>query len=233
MMVFVGAFPAGRPLPPEDWISMLNSARSSLKAFAAALVASVSVCTLVASPAHAGLLVKTATGCSTPVTAQPFARFGDSTYYTLVSNGGLEAGTTDWTVSKASVVSGNETFYVNSTRDTKSLSLPAGSSATTRAFCVGLDKPSMRFFVRSAGTGLLSSLRVDALVETSLGLTLPVPIGTVSPSSAWKPSPKLLIIANLLPLLPGEQTPVAFRFTPQGTGTWSVDDVYVDPHRRV
>ena len=35
-----------------------------------------------------------------------------------------------------------------------------------------------------------------------------------------------------LPLLPGERTPVAFRFTPQGKGTWSIDDVYVDPHAR-
>jgi hypothetical protein len=211
---------------------MPSSALSRLKSLAAALAASASLCALVVPTAHAGVLVKTATGCSTPPIEQPFLRWGDSAYYTLVSNGGLEAGTTDWAVSKGSAVSGNESFYVHSTRDAKSLSLPAGSSATTRAFCVGLDKPTMRFFARSAGTGLLSSLRVDALVETSLGLVLPLPIGIVSPSSDWKPSPPLLIVGNLLPLFPGQQTPVAFRFTPQGTGTWSVDDVYVDPHRR-
>jgi hypothetical protein len=210
----------------------MPSALSRLKSLAAALVASASVCALVVPTAHAGVLVKTATGCSTPPIEQPFLRWGDSAYYTLVSNGGLEAGTTDWTVSKGSVVSGNESFYVHSARDANSLSLPAGSSATTRAVCVGLDKPSMRFFARSTGTGLLSSLRVDALFESSLGLTLSVPIGIISPSSAWKPSAPLLIVANLLPLLPGQQTPVAFRFTPQGTGSWSVDDVYVDPHRR-
>jgi hypothetical protein len=34
---------------------------------------------------------------------------------------------------------------------------------------------------------------------------------------------------NLLPLLPGNYTPVEFRFTPQG-GSWQLDDVYVDPH---
>ncbi len=130
------------------------------------------------------------------------------------------------------MVTGNESFYVNSTRDTKSLSLPQGSSASTRAFCVGLDKPTMRFFSKSSGTGLLSSLRVDVIFETSLGLTLSLPIGIISPHTAWAPSPKLLIVANLLPLLPNQQTPVVFRFTPQGSGTWSVDDVYVDPHRR-
>ncbi len=208
------------------------SPASRLKSFAATLVASASLLALAAPTAHAGLLVQTATGCTTPPAEQPFARWGDSAYYTFVSNGGLEAGTTDWTISKGSVVTGNESFYVHSTGDTKSLSLPAGSTATTRAVCVGLTKPSMRFFARSAGTGLLSSLRVDVLFETSLGLQLSLPIGTISPTATWKPSPSLPIVANLLPLLPGQQTPVAFRFTPQGTGTWSVDDVYVDPHQR-
>jgi hypothetical protein len=197
-----------------------------------ALLTCSSLLALAVPPASAGLLVETATGCSAPVTEQPFLRFGDSSYYALVANGGLEAGTGEWTLSKASVVTGNENFYVRSTRDTKSLSLPKGSSATTRAFCVGLNEPAMRFFSKSSGTGLLSSLRVDVVFETTLGLTLSLPIGTVSPHTAWAPSPKLLVVANLLPLLPNQQTPVGFRFTPQGTGTWSIDDVYVDPHRR-
>jgi hypothetical protein len=202
-----------------------------LRSLAAVLAASASLFVLMATPAHAGLLVKSAVGCSTPPVSQPFARWGDSSLYSPVANGGLESGGTDWSLSKASVVTGNETFYVQGSKDSKSLSLPAGSSATTRAYCVGLSKPAMRFFARSANTGLLSSLRVDVLFETSLGLSLSLPIGTVSPGSAWAPSPKLLIIANLLPLLPGQQTPVAFRFTPQGAGNWWIDDVYVDPHR--
>ena len=40
------------------------------------------------------------------------------------------------------------------------------------------------------------------------------------------------MVANLLPLLPGEHTPVRFRITSVGTGTWSVDDFYVDPRCR-
>jgi hypothetical protein len=41
------------------------------------------------------------------------------------------------------------------------------------------------------------------------------------------------IVANLLPLLPGDHTPVAFRFTPVGLGgDWRIDDLYVDPYRR-
>ena len=87
-------------------------------------------------------------------------------------------GGVDWTLSKASVVTGNESYNVHATQDSHSLYLPAGSSATTRAHCVGLSKPAMRFFARSANTGLLSSLKVEVLVESSLGLTLSVPIGS-------------------------------------------------------
>jgi hypothetical protein len=202
-----------------------------LRSLVAAIIASVSLLFVTAAPAHAGLLVKTATGCGTETLSQPFTRWQDSAYYALVANGAMESGAVDWTLSKASVVTGNESYYVHAAQDSRSLYLPAGSSATTRAHCVGLSKPSMRFFARSANTGLLASLKVEVLVETSLGLTLPLQIGSVSPGTSWSPSPRFLIIANLLPLLPGQQTPVAFRFTPQGSGNWWIDDVYVDPHR--
>jgi hypothetical protein len=210
---------------------MPTSPSLRLRSLASALIASAALLVAGAVPAHAGLLVKSAVGCTTPPTSQPFARWGDTALYSPVSNGGLESGATDWTLSKASVVSGNESYYVHAATDTQSLYLPAGSSATTRAYCVGLNKPAMRFFFRSANAGLLSSLKVDVLTETSLGLTVSLPLGTISPASAWSPSPRLLILASLLPLLPNQQTPVAFRFTPQGSGNWWIDDVYVDPHR--
>ena len=52
------------------------------------------------------------------------------------------------------------------------------------------------------------------------------------PNGQWKPSPRFLVVANLLPLLPGEKTPVQFRVRSVGLGTWSVDDFYVDPRCR-
>jgi hypothetical protein len=39
------------------------------------------------------------------------------------------------------------------------------------------------------------------------------------------------VLASLLPLLPGQRTPVRFRFTPVGGASWQIDDVYVDPWR--
>jgi hypothetical protein len=47
---------------------------------------------------------------------------------------------------------------------------------------------------------------------------------------SWQPT---LMVANLLPLLPGDHTPVQLRFVPQGGGAWLIDDVYVDPFKHV
>jgi hypothetical protein len=110
--------------------------------------------------------------------------------------------------------------------------LPAGSSAISPVACVGLAEPTLRFFVKKNRAPLLgvSTLAVSVYVKTSLGLTVPVPVGVVLANGQWKPGPTMLIVANLLPLLPGDRTPVRFQFTPV-LGDWQIDDVYVDPAR--
>jgi hypothetical protein len=49
----------------------------------------------------------------------------------------------------------------------------------------------------------------------------------------WAPSLQMPFVANLLPLLPGGYTPVRLRLVAQGSAAWLVDDVYVDPFKRV
>ena len=111
-------------------------------------------------------------------------------------------------------------------------SLPAGSTAISPVTCVGLAEPTLRFFAKKNRAPLLgvSTLAVSVYVKTSLGVTVPVPVGVVLGNGQWKPTPPMLIVANLLPLLPGDRTPVAFQFTPV-LGDWQIDDVYVDPLR--
>ncbi len=69
------------------------------------------------------------------------------------------------------------------------------------------------------------------MFELSTGAVASLPIGLVASDGSWQPTLPMLAVANLLPLLPGEHTPVALSFTAQG-GAWSVDDVYVDPYGR-
>ena len=91
--------------------------------------------------------------------------------------------------------------------------------------CVTLAHPTMRFFLRNGG-GLLGTLKVDVVMSN--GLTLPVGVITgLLGDSDWDPSPPLLVVGNLL------DDEVAFRFTATGLGgTWTIDDVYVDPYKK-
>ena len=202
------------------------------RAVVAALTA-IATAAVFAAPASAGILTASATDCGDETLTKPFAQFGDQANYKLVSGASFENGTTGWTLrGGAKVVSGNEPWKVGGSSHGKSLVLPAGSSAISPVSCVGLAEPTLRFFAKKNRAALLgiSTLAVSVHVKTSLGLTVPVPVGVVLANGQWKPTAPMLMVANLLPLLPGDRTPVRFQFTPV-LGDWQIDDVYVDPMR--
>jgi hypothetical protein len=199
------------------------------RALLAAITAALAIGAF-AAPASAGILTASTTDCGDETLSQPFLGFGDQAHYKLVKGGSFEGSLTGWSlIGGAKVVSGNEPWKVGGASHAKSLVLPAGSSVITATACVGLSEPTLRFFAKK-NSGLLSTLAVSVYVKTSLGLVVPVPVGVLLGNGQWKASPRMLIVANLLPLLPGDRTPVAFRFTPL-LGSWQIDDVYVDPLR--
>jgi hypothetical protein len=194
----------------------------------------IGVSALTAPTASAGLLVASAPNCANQLFEQPFVRFGDTANYKLVGGGTFEGGAPGWKLSRAKVVSGSNPYQVNGGGHSKALQISGGGVATSPTTCVGLEHPTMRFFVKSSGGLLsLSTMTVSVLVETSLGLVVEVPTLPLElPSTKWHASGRHLIVANLLPLLPNSYTPVAFRFRAVGGATWTIDDVYVDPRRR-
>jgi hypothetical protein len=203
---------------------MKQNWRRALIGAAATMVASLAL----AGSASAGVVVKTTTSCANQVLSQPFTRWADKSQYTLMPGASFENGTAGWSFSGgARVTSGNESYKVNGAGDGQSLRLPLGSSAVTAPMCVGLQHPTLRFFAKR-NSGLLSTLVVSVRIQLQLGGTLELPVGVVLPNSSWTPSLPMIYLDNLLPLLPGQYTPVSFRFTPL-LGDWSVDDVYVDP----
>jgi hypothetical protein len=206
--------------------------RTFIRTFFIAGSLAVLILAMSASSASAGLLVKDAPDCSPQPTSNPFAPWGDNADYNLAPGGSFEAGTASWSLAgNASIASGNEPWKVAGAGHTRSLKLPPGATATSPTICVGLEHPTIRFFAKN-NTALLSTMTVEVITETSLGLTVAVPIGVLLPSGQWKPSPRFLVVANLLPLLPGNYTPVRFRLRSVGLGTWNVDDFYVDPRCR-
>ncbi|HEX6491113.1 MAG TPA: hypothetical protein VF002_07045 [Gaiellaceae bacterium] len=202
------------------------------------LAGCVLVLLLVSAPAaDAGLLSgllpgllspsDTPSSCSTAA-SQPFAPWGDSSSYVLAPGGDFENGAPGWTLGRgATVVSGNEPYYVHASTDSHSLYIPAGSFATTPPMCFAFGDWHLRFFAASSSASL-SSLRVEVVVKSLLGILSVLDGGTVAMNSSWHPSPRLgMLLTNLTGLVSTDA--VSFRFVPNDRASWRIDDVYLDP----
>jgi len=184
-----------------------------------------------AAPADAASL---GLACPNP-TYTPFVPWGDGASYAAVPDGGFENNAAGWTLTGgARVVSGNEPFMVGGTADSHSLSLPAGSSATSPPMCIGLLSSEMRLFMQNTGAAS-SNMRVQVIYDGGvgallggLGSTLRISDrATFAGARTWQPSAPYLMLGGVLPLLTQS---VQFRFTPLSTGgNWRIDDVYLDP----
>jgi hypothetical protein len=162
---------------------------------------------------------------------QVFAAWDDYTNYFLAPNGGLEDGSTGWSLGGgASVVSGNEPFYASGSH---SLSLPSGSTATSPTTCIGDGDLFVRMFgadVAGADSGLRVRVVWYGLLNKVLGVT---DVNTFAPGGNWTPTDKVSsgggsIAISLLPLV--GSTSARIQVTPIGSGSrWLIDDLYIDP----
>ncbi len=197
-----------------------------------ALVTTGAAALAMAAPAQAGLLVKSATDCpANPTATRVFAPWLDIANY-IPAPGGAAESAAGWTLAGgARIVPGNEPWKVGGASHANSLLLPKGSRATTDVMCVGVEYPTLRFFAKRSGGTLLSTLLVEVEFEGLGGIVKRLPVGVVLNGGQWQPTLPHVVLASLLPLLPGARTPVRFQFTPLGGGSWQIDDVYVDPWR--
>jgi hypothetical protein len=121
-------------------------------------------------------------------------------------------------------VRGNESFFVHSSSDSRSLALTPGDSALSPKLCMGTTSTVTRFFVRSGDGG---RVRVQVVLRGLLGQVLgTLQISDVSADSSWSPGPAILNLDSLLGLV--GVSSIQLKFT-ELSGTVQIDDVYVDP----
>jgi hypothetical protein len=182
---------------------------------------------LLAAPAAANA------ACASAPTSTPFKAFGDTATYSLVSNGAFETGTTGWSLTGASTVTGNETSHVHAAADAKSLAITAKGVAVSPAFCVDIDRPTFRFFARRT-TGTWGVLNVRLRWRTAAGAVNETTVAAINgDSTGWQVTPTLNL-ATTLPLWnSGQNATVQLVFDPEDYGgDWTIDDVYIDPYVR-
>ena len=206
--------------------------KSKVRRLPRALAAALVVLAASAGTAQAGPLVASAPDCAAEALTQPFLPWLDQAQYQLAPDGAFEAGAASWDLAGgAATIADNESAFVHGAGDHAALSLPAGASARSATVCVGIEHPTIRFFVRRDGATLPGSVSVDVLFEDATGAVQRATIGAATADGTWTVTPVYPIVANLLPLLPGDHTPVAFVLSAQGAASWVVDDFYVDPYR--
>ncbi|HYP56371.1 MAG TPA: hypothetical protein VEQ41_08755 [Solirubrobacterales bacterium] len=174
-----------------------------------------------------------AQACNYSGAKQVFAPWGDRHHYVLGPDGGFEAGASGWSLSGgAATVTGNESYYLNAAADSRSLALPAGSSAGSPPVCMSLDTPIFRMFARNTGDPS-SRLRVEAVYKL-LGLVRTKAVSTVTAGPNWAPTQQMSTVLSLATIV-GTLIPsnIQIRITPlDSKGQWQVDDLYIDPYAR-
>lgn len=192
-----------------------------------ATIAAGALALIVGAPAAAADTL----ACPTPSSSQVFSQFGDNADYSLVPGGNFEGDMSGWTLSRTTVVAGNEPWYVGGAGDSRSLSIEPGGSAISPAFCVTDQYPSWRFFARVAG-GLRRSYLAVAVQWTDQdgdhGVT---PVTTLRGGRfrSWRPTGSL----GLGPVLDDSTTMIErLAFSAGHASGWRVDDLYIDPYAK-
>jgi len=179
--------------------------------------------------ASAGLLSTGEASYCDPEVGQDFARWGDSAYCRLSPGGAFDGGPSWSLAGGAKVVTGNEPFKLRP--GSRSLQLPAGSTATSPTTCFAFGDWHARFVVRNTGSAS-ARLEVDIVVRNLLGLLSIVDGGTIVAGSTWAPSPRMSALVSNVGGLLGTTTAVSLRLKAHGAGAkFQVDDVFLDPFK--
>jgi len=197
----------------------------------AAVLAMVAVA--IAASAGTALANVPAGDCGWPASLQPFAPWSDSSAYFLAPGGSFEGDLSGWTLGgDAAVVPGNESFFVNAPTDTYSLSLPAGSSATTQSVCVTVDSPAIRLFAMNGGSD--KPLTISLNYTATDGKTHTAKVADIKQMAAWAATDQIQFLKPIKDLLKKDgQASVSFTFSVKDDkdhpSAWQIDDLYIDP----
>jgi len=166
--------------------------------------------------------------CPAQPVSTPFSHWGDDNLYFAVPGGTFQgtAAQIGWSLDNASLTAGGPTGA-----DETSLTIDGNGSATSPWFCVDNTMPSFRFFAKEDAPG--SDLLVEGVVRLPWGTrTFTYPVAEIRDGSmsSWGLVAPITVATAKLPN--GTTLPVEIRFVvPGGSGSWSVDDVYIDPYR--
>ena len=173
--------------------------------------------------------------CSKPLAEKPFAKFGDKRYYVMAPSGSFEnSAVSGWQLSGgAKRVSEADPVDLGANDGAGLLALPKGAKAISPTMCVDFDYPSFRLLSKALNKGELKIEITYPDVNKPVWEELKKYDGDQfqNAGSGWKLTDDIDMKIDLGGKQDGYRK-VAFRFTAL-SGNWRMDDLYVDPRRRI
>ena len=167
--------------------------------------------------------------CPASTVSQPFLKWADANYYSLVPQGDFEGPVSEWNLSGgAKQVMGSESYGVSGKVGGYSMLIPQGATVRSPFMCVTEVDRTFRLFARSEGSP--STLRAEVVYKI-LGGNLAIKVASLSVSGTWQPTVIMHTGAAAVTELTNGTAQLALRFT-SVTGSTRIDDVYLDPRRR-
>jgi hypothetical protein len=176
--------------------------------------------------------------CSNPLLEKPFTRFRDRRDYVIAPDGSFEDAVLEgWQLSGgAKRVTESDPVHLGANDGDGVLAMPRGGVAISPTMCVDLDYPTFRLLGKAVRRPDSAAFRIEIVYPD-----VPNPHWEdvaefdgkqfVYAGSGW-------LLTSDLDMKPGRggetagYRRVAFRFTAL-SGEWRMDDLYVDPRRRI
>lgn len=155
-----------------------------------------------------------------------FAGYGDTGLYAPIAGGDFESGAAGWTLTGDARVAADPVNHLGRGADAFALQLGPGAVARTPPFCMTKDFRTARMFARALSGVRGKGLRVEFVYPNGV-----VAAASVPATPGWQVSPLLRTGVARAGLTRGRET-VAFARITAVSGTWQIDDVYVDPRMR-
>jgi hypothetical protein len=175
--------------------------------------------------------------CTDPFIENPFMRFGDDRDYVRAPDGSFEdARLSGWQLSGAKRVTEADPVDLGATDGRGMLSMPTGSTAISPTMCVDLNYPTFRVLAKAVRNADSAEFRIEVAypdADKPAWEELSKFDGKqfTNAGSGWRLTDHM----DMKPELGGKAwgyRRVAFRFTALA-GNWRLDDLYVDPRRRI
>lgn len=171
------------------------------------------------------------TGCTAQAYFPALLPFGDLGFYALAPQGSFEGDISGWTITGGATQVPDPAYAWGLVRDTTSLQLAPGASATSPPICANAVTTSFRMFLRAV-SAKADDYRVDVTYLDNAGGTVRGVDDLGTPRRTWTLTAPARVRTDKIALDAAGWGRIKITVTAPDNSPLRVDDIYIDPRMR-